>query len=197
MTSPVDTPEIIEKLPAPANFVHLRVHSEFSMIDGIVRIKDMIKTTAGYHMPAVGLTDQSNMYALVKFYKAAQGAGIKPVIGVDIWLENEEERDAPFRLTLFAQDKVGYRHITEIISQAYSHNQFDDKAIVRKELLFEKSAGLIVLSGFRDGDIGQQIIKGILLKVYWQAINSILVIAFILNCSVLAVKMKSWYWMRH
>ncbi|MBQ0730124.1 MAG: DNA polymerase III subunit alpha, partial [Oleispira antarctica] len=160
MTSPVDTPEIIEKLPAPAQFVHLRVHSEFSMIDGIVRIKDLIKTTAGHHMPAVGLTDQSNMYALVKFYKAAQGAGIKPIIGADIWLENDEERDLPHRLTLLAQNKQGYRHITELISQAYSHNQFDDKAIVRKEWLFEKSDGLIVLSGFRDGDIGQQVIKG-------------------------------------
>ena len=160
MTSPVDTLETVEKLPAPANFVHLRVHSEFSMIDGIVRVKDLIKNAASSHMPAVGLTDQSNMYALVKFYKAAQNAGIKPIIGADIWLENEEERDAPFRLTLLAQNKDGYRHITEIISQAYSHNQFDDKAIVRKEWLFAKSAGLIILSGFRDGDIGQQVIKG-------------------------------------
>jgi DNA polymerase-3 subunit alpha len=160
MSFPADNEETVEKLPAPANFVHLRVHSEFSMIDGIVRIKGLIKTAASHHMPAVGLTDQSNMYALVKFYKAAQGAGIKPIIGVDIWLENEEERELPHRLTLLAQDKIGYRHITELISQAYSHNQFDDKAIVRKEWLFEKSAGLIVLSGFRDGDIGQQFIKG-------------------------------------
>jgi DNA polymerase-3 subunit alpha len=106
MTSPVDTLETVEKLPAPANFVHLRVHSEFSMIDGIVRIKDLIKTTAGHNMPAVGLTDQSNMYALVKFYKATMNAGIKPIIGVDIWLENEEERNLPYRLTLLAQNKV-------------------------------------------------------------------------------------------
>jgi DNA polymerase-3 subunit alpha len=160
MSDPVDNSEIVEKLPAPAEFVHLRVHSEFSLIDGIVRIKDLIKTAAGNHMPAIGLTDQGNMYALVKFYKAALGAGIKPIIGADIWLENEEEPEAPFRLTLLAQNKDGYRHITEIISQAYSHNQHDDKAVVRKEWLFEKSAGVIVLSGFRDGDIGQQIIKG-------------------------------------
>jgi DNA polymerase-3 subunit alpha len=160
MSSPTDIQEVVEKLPAPANFVHLRVHSEFSMIDGIVRIKDMIKTAAGHHMPAIGLTDQSNMYALVKFYKASLGSGIKPIIGTDIWLENEEELHAPFRLTLLAQDKDGYRHITEIISQAYSHNQHDDKAIVRKEWLFEKAKGLIILSGFRDGDIGQEIIKG-------------------------------------
>ncbi|NRA24855.1 MAG: PHP domain-containing protein, partial [Oleispira sp.] len=160
MSTPIDAPEVIETLPAPAKFVHLRVHSEFSMIDGIVRIKEMIKTAVGHHMPAIALTDQSNMYALVKFYKAALGAGIKPIIGVDIWLENEEERELPHRLTLLAQNQEGYRHVTEIISQAYSHNQFDDKAIVRKEWLLEKAAGIIVLSGFRDGDIGQQIIKG-------------------------------------
>ena len=160
MSTPVDIEETVEKLPAPANFVHLRVHSEFSLIDGIVRIKDLVKSAANDHMPAVALTDQSNMYALIKFYKAALGAGVKPIIGADIWLENEEDPVSPFRLTLLAQNKVGYRHISEIISQAYSHNQHHDKAVVRKEWLFERSEGIIVLSGFRDGDVGQQIIKG-------------------------------------
>lgn len=160
MSTPIDAQEVLEKLPAPANFVHLRVHSEFSLIDGIVRVKDLVKSAASSHMPAIGLTDQSNMYALVKFYKAALGAGIKPILGADIWLENKEDKAAPFRLTLLAQNQDGYRHVTEIISQAYSHNQFDDKAIVRKEWLLAKSAGLIVLSGFRDGDIGQQVIRG-------------------------------------
>ena len=160
MSTSIDIEQTVEKLPAPASFVHLRVHSEFSLIDGIVRIKDLVKTASKDNMPAIGLTDQSNMYALIKFYKAALGAGIKPIIGADIWLENIEEPNLPFRLTLLAQNKVGYRHISELISQAYSQNQYHDKAIVRKEWLLEKSDGMIVLSGFRDGDVGQQIIKG-------------------------------------
>ena len=160
MSTPVNTSETIQELTKPASFVHLRVHSEFSLIDGIVRIKDLIKSASSDHMPAVGLTDQSNMYALIKFYKAALGAGIKPIIGADIWLENDEEPELPFRITLLAQNQVGYRHITQLISQAYSHNQHDDKSVIRKEWLLEKSEGIIVLSGFRDGDIGQQIIKG-------------------------------------
>ena len=83
MSTSIDIEQTVEKLPAPASFVHLRVHSEFSLIDGIVRIKDLVKTASKDNMPAIGLTDQSNMYALIKFYKAALGAGIKPIIGAD------------------------------------------------------------------------------------------------------------------
>ena len=152
--------EIAESLPPAADFVHLRVHSEYSLIDGIVRIKELIGTTSRLNMPAVALTDQSNMYALVKFYKAALSAGIKPVMGADIWLENTDDEDAPFRLTLLAQNNDGYKNIREIVSQAFSHNQCHGRAIVRKEWLFEKASDVILLSGFREGDIGQQLLRG-------------------------------------
>src|SRR5690554_53507 len=84
-------------------FVHLRVHSEYSMVDGLVRVKPLIGRVAELGMPAVGLTEQSNMCSLVRFYKAAMGAGVKPIIGADLWLENPDEPENPFRLTLLAQ----------------------------------------------------------------------------------------------
>jgi len=143
-----------------ANFVHLRVHSEFSLIDGIVRIPGFIGAVKGHQMPAVALTDQGNMFALVKFFKSALGAGIKPILGSDIWLENETEAAEPFRITLLAQDQAGYKNIIDLISRAYSENQHFDMPQVKKEWLFEKNEGIIALSGFREGDIGQELAKG-------------------------------------
>ena len=152
--------ETPESLPPAADFVHLRVHSEFSLLDGIVRIKELIKATAANNMPAVALTDQGNMYALVKFFKGALGAGIKPIMGSDIWLENPEDEAAPFRVTLLAQNQDGYKNVRELISKAFSKNQVADRAVVKKEWLLEQAEGVILLSGFRDGDIGQQLLKG-------------------------------------
>lgn len=94
-------------------FVHLRVHSEYSMVDGLVRVKPLISRVAELGMPAVGLTEQSNMCSLVRFYKAAMGAGVKPIIGADIWLENPDEPENPFRLTLLARDNDGYLNLTD------------------------------------------------------------------------------------
>ena len=78
-----------------AQFVHLRVHSEFSLVDGLVRIKELVKAAAQEQMPAVALTDQTNLYALVKFYKAALGAGVKPICGVDFWVLDDDNPDLP------------------------------------------------------------------------------------------------------
>src|SRR5476651_2523283 len=73
----------------PASFVHLRLHTEYSLVDGLVRIKPLVKTLVGMNMPAVAVTDQNNMCSLVKFYKASMGAGIKPICGADLWLSNK------------------------------------------------------------------------------------------------------------
>lgn len=89
-------------------FVHLRLHSEFSVVDGIVRIDDAVAAAAADGMPALALTDLSNVFGMVKFYKAARAAGVKPVIGCDVWLTNESDRDQPFRLLLLAQNHAGY-----------------------------------------------------------------------------------------
>jgi len=139
-------------------FVHLRVHSEYSMVDGLVRVKPLIKRVAELGMPAVGLTEQSNMCSLVRFYKAATGAGVKPVIGADIWLDNPDEPDNPFRLTLLARNSDGYLNLTEIISLGYTDGQRFGKPIIRHQWLESRADGLIVLSGAKLGDVGKALL---------------------------------------
>ncbi|MDY6797959.1 MAG: DNA polymerase III subunit alpha [Pseudomonadota bacterium] len=141
-------------------FVHLRVHSEYSMVDGLVRVKPLIKRVAELGMPAVGLTEQSNMCSLVRFYKGAMAAGIKPVIGADLWLENPEEPENPFRLTLLAKDSDGYRNLTEIVSLGYTDGQLLGKPIIRRTWLEEHARGLIALSGAKMGDVGKALLAG-------------------------------------
>ena len=141
-------------------FVHLRVHSEFSLVDGAVRLKPFIKKVADYKMPAVALTDQSNMCALVKFYNGTMGAGIKPIIGVDLWLRNPEDDSNPSRITLYAQNDVGYRNITELLSLGFTDGQRHEKAIIDKEWIEAASEGVIALSGAKMGEIGRALLSG-------------------------------------
>ena len=141
-------------------FVHLRVHSEYSMVDGLVRVKPLINRVAELGMPAVGLTEQSNMCSLVRFYKGAMGAGIKPIIGADLWLENPEEPENPFRLTLLARDSDGYLNLTEIVSLGYTDGQLLGKPIIRRSWLEEHAQGLIALSGSKMGDVGKALMAG-------------------------------------
>ncbi|SDW52111.1 DNA polymerase III subunit alpha [Marinobacter mobilis] len=141
-------------------FVHLRVHSEYSMVDGLVRVKPLIGRVAELGMPAVGLTEQSNMCSLVRFYKAALGAGVKPIIGADLWLDNADDPESPFRITLLARNPQGYLHLTEIISRGFTEGQRYGKPIVQKEWLQEKAAGLIALSGAKMGDVGKALLAG-------------------------------------
>ncbi|MFC4258725.1 DNA polymerase III subunit alpha [Marinobacter lacisalsi] len=142
------------------NFVHLRVHSEYSMVDGLIRVKPLINRVKELGMPAVGLTEQSNMCSLVRFYKAAMGAGVKPIPGADLWLENPDEPDNPFRLTLLARNKDGYLNLTEIISLGYTEGQRYGKPIIRKEWLEARREGLIAISGGKMGDVGKALMAG-------------------------------------
>ena len=142
------------------SFVHLKVHSEFSLIDGLVRVKNLVGKAKDLGMPAVALTDQSNICALVKFYKAAMGSGIKPILGADLWLENDEEIDKPYKLTALCLDEIGYKNLTVIISKSFQSNQVLGKAIVKRAWLEELNSGLIILSGARQGDVGQALISG-------------------------------------
>ncbi len=141
-------------------FVHLRLHTEYSLVDGIVRIKPLIKTVAEGNMPAVAVTDQCNLFGLVKFYTAAQSAGVKPIAGVDIWLENEEDPGQPHRLTLLAKDALGYRHMTQLVSLGYTDGQQRGIPIVTRDWLASRSKGLIALSGAREGDVGRALLAG-------------------------------------
>ncbi|TXR54069.1 DNA polymerase III subunit alpha [Reinekea thalattae] len=141
-------------------FVHLRVHTEYSLVDGIVRVKPLVNAVASSQMPAVAITDITNFFGLVKFYNAAIGSGIKPILGADLWLENAAEPGAPFLMTLLACNETGYRNLTELISDAYQTNQHHDKAIVKPEWIEAKQQGLILLSGARWGNVGQALLRG-------------------------------------
>ncbi len=137
-------------------FVHLRCHSEYSIVDGIVRIDDYVKQALADKMPALALTDLSNLFGAVKFYKAARGKGIKPILGCDIWLENTNNRDQPTRLLLLCQSHAGYLLLCQLISRAYVTNQYRGRAEFKPEWFVEcGTEGLIVLSGAMAGDVGQ------------------------------------------
>ncbi len=139
-------------------FVHLRVHSEYSLINGIVRLKPLVKAAVAAGMPAVAVTDQSNLFAMVKFYRAAMAAGVKPIIGVDVWLHNDADANQPTRVVLLCQNRVGYLNLTRLISRSYIEGQQRGVPTVRKNWLQGASEGLIALSGGRGGDIGQALL---------------------------------------
>ena len=141
-------------------FVHLRVHSEFSLVDGIVKIKSLVKQLAAFNMPAVALTEQSNLFSLVKFYRATQSQGIKAIVGSDVHIYNPEEPTQPFCLTLIACDKTGYTALTELISKAYQEGQHQEVPMLKKQWIKENHQGLIALSGAMEGDIGRALLAG-------------------------------------
>lgn len=144
----------------PARFIHLRLHTEFSLSDGLVRIKPLIKAAGEQGFPAVAVTDQSNLCSLVKFYNGAQGAGIKPISGADLWVTHSDPALEPVRLVLLSMNEQGYRNLTELISQSFLENQRHGRAVVKREWIQEKSEGLIALSAAREGDVGQAILNG-------------------------------------
>ncbi len=141
-------------------FVHLRIHTEFSLLDGIVRVKDLIKNVAADGQPAVALTDQGNMFALVKFYGGCLDAGVKPILAADIWLENPDDPRKPYCVPLYALNDKGYRNLTELVSAGYTDNQHHGKPQITFEMLAAQNEGLIAFSGFQQGDIGEALLKG-------------------------------------
>ncbi|AQZ93275.1 DNA polymerase III subunit alpha [Halopseudomonas phragmitis] len=141
------------------SFIHLRVHTEFSLVDGLVKVKPLIKTVGEAGMPAVAVTDQSNMCSLVKFYKTAMGAGIKPISGVDVWLVGRDDDDQLTRMTLLAMDAKGYRNLTELVSRGFTEGQSNGLSTVRREWIAEASEGVIALSGAKEGEIGQALLS--------------------------------------
>jgi DNA polymerase-3 subunit alpha len=142
-------------------FVHLRLHTEYSLVDGIVRMPALMAAVRLHGMAAVALTDQSNLFAMVKFYKEAQSAGIKPVIGVDAWIREPGERAAPSRIVLLCQNLAGYRHLTQLVTRSYLEGQRNGPPMLERAWLTRADlAGLIVLSGGPEGDIGKALARG-------------------------------------
>jgi len=137
------------------------MHSEFSVADGIVRVDEAVKRAAADGMPALALTDMANVFGMVKFYNAARGAGVKPVVGADCWLQNEADRDKPFRLLLLCASRAGYLRLCELLSRAWLKNQHRARAEIAQAWLEEGGTeGLIALSGAAGGDVGQALAGG-------------------------------------
>jgi DNA polymerase-3 subunit alpha len=142
-------------------FVHLRLHTEYSLVDGIVRVPELMAAVSAAGMPAVALSDQSNLFAMVKFYKEALAAGVKPLIGVDTWIREVGERAPPSRIVFLCQNLVGYRHLTQLVTRSFLEGQQRGAPMLERSWLqSDMLQGLIVLSGGAEGDIGQAIARG-------------------------------------
>ena len=142
-------------------FVHLHLHTEYSISDGTVRIPALLEQCVQHDMPAVALTDQGNLFGLIKFYRKAFKSGIKPIIGVDLRLKDPDEADRPFGLVLLCQNLAGYRNLTRLITRTYLEGQHRGVPLAENAWLSrDTSEGLIALSGGIHGDIGRAIVAG-------------------------------------
>ncbi|MEP7097672.1 MAG: DNA polymerase III subunit alpha [Dokdonella sp.] len=142
-----------------SGFIHLHVHSEYSLTDSTIRIADLVAECVCADMPAVALTDQSNLFALVKFYKAAEAAGIKPIAGCDVWLADAEDRNQPQRLTLLCQNREGFLNLSRLLTRAYAENRHGDRVLIDADWLQAANAGLIALAG-HESDVGRLLAAG-------------------------------------
>ena len=142
------------------SFVHLHLHTEYSLLDGAVRIGDLMTKAQRCKMPAVAMTDHGNLYGAIDFYKQANKAGIKPIIGCEVYLAPGSMKDKKrvpglpnaHHLTLLAKDVRGYENLVKLVSQAHLEGQYY-KPRIDKELLDKYSQGIICLSGCINGEI--------------------------------------------
>lgn len=142
------------------SFVHLHIHSEYSLQDGLVRIEDLVAKIVTDKAPAVALTEQGNLFSALKFYRSAQKRGIKPIIGVDVWINFTTDYKLCSRLVLLCQDLQGYKNLNILISRSYREGQHHGIPYINKDWLQGHSAGLIALSGAQQGNIGQALLAG-------------------------------------
>ena len=142
------------------SFVHLRLHTEYSLVDSTIRIKQLMPAVEAGGMPAVAMTDQNNLFGMVKFYRAARAAGIKPIFGVDVLLVDEDDDNLTYHMILLCQNDAGYKNVTKLISRAYMEGQKLGVPRVQRSWIKEYSDGVILLSGGRDGDVGYALLAG-------------------------------------
>ncbi|NLA89356.1 MAG: DNA polymerase III subunit alpha [Alcaligenaceae bacterium] len=149
----------VQSTPA---FVHLRTHSEYSVVDGIIRIKDLVNQAKAFNQPALALSDLGNLFGYIKFYRAARQAGIKPIAACDFWIDNPQDDKKPNRCLLIARNHEGYLQLCRLISKSWIDNPQIDRGQLKVEWLedTEETSGLIMLSGARQGDIGQALEVG-------------------------------------
>ena len=143
-------------------FVHLRTHSEYSVVDGTLRIDDVAPAAKADGQVALGITDLSNLFGAIKFYKACRGKGVKPIIGVDVWMDPlpDAADRVPTRLVLLVQDKQGYLNLSELLGRSWTKNVQRAQAWVRWDWLEELGGGMIALSGADMGVVGQSLLAG-------------------------------------
>ncbi len=142
-------------------FVHLRLHTEFSVVDSTCRIPDVVKAAAADGQPALAITDLGNLFGAIKFYTAARGKGVKPLIGAEVVVDElGSDAAAPSRLLLLVQSHRGYLNLCELLARAWTGNVIKAQAVVRLDWLRELSEGLILLSGAQAGPVGQALVQG-------------------------------------
>ena len=142
------------------SFVHLHVHSEYSLEDGLIRIGALADKISEGKMPAIALTEQGNLFSALKFYRAAQKSGVKPIIGVEIRIIDHENYKESSKLVLLCQNYNGYQNLNCLITQSYHEGQFQGVAFVQKEWMKDYAEGLIALSGAQQGNVGKALLAG-------------------------------------
>ncbi|MCX7570668.1 DNA polymerase III subunit alpha [Tumebacillus sp. DT12] len=148
-----------------SDFVHLHVHTEYSLLDGLCRIDELIEEAKRLRMKAVAMTDHAAMYGAIEFYKKAKAAGIKPILGCEVYVAEQNLRDRPARreepyhLVLLAENVTGYRNLLKIVSEAQLESRAD-KPCTDKHSLRRYREGLIALSGGLDGEVGRKLLQG-------------------------------------
>lgn len=146
---------MIENCP----FIHLHVHSEYSLSDGLLRISDLIKTVKAMGMHSVAITDQSNLFAMIKFYRAAEAAGIKPILGADVWIRSEDP--LPHRIILLCENNEGFQGLMSLLSRAYTEGMNPERVPeIHLDWLLGQKEGLIVLAKDQDSNIARHLQKG-------------------------------------
>jgi len=140
-------------------FVHLSVHTEFSLIDSTVRIKPLVEKVAN-SMPAVAVTDRANLFALVKFYRAALHGGIKPIAGVDVRIQTDAKKTHVFRALLLVQNDIGYGNLTRLVSRSYQEGQHTGTPVIQHDWMIDNSDGIIMLSGGIESDVADALQRG-------------------------------------
>ena len=143
-------------------FVHLRIHTEFSVVDGTNRIDEIVAAAALDKQPALAISDLGNLFGTVKFYSEARTAGVKPLIGADVWVQvpGKDAASAPARMLLLVQSHKGYLNLSELLTRAWTRGVVQGQAIISLEWLRELNEGLIALSGAQRGAIGQALVQG-------------------------------------
>lgn len=141
-------------------FVHLHLHTEYSLTDSIVRVPELMESVSRQGMASVALTDVNNLFALVKFYRAAVRYGVKPIIGLEARVSGLSPEEPDSRIVFLCRNEKGYKTLTKLVTRAYLENQDVSGPILQRNWLVGSGGGLIILSGAKDGDVGKAIITG-------------------------------------